>query len=49
MAFSYNKSSSNDDYTKFINEMKQDNKKSIKALHKDLKIHKNKWCLLRCS
>ena len=49
MAFVYNKSSSSDDYTKFINEMKQGSKKkSTKALHKDLNILKNKYCLLRC-
>ena len=47
MELVYNKSSTNNEYTKFINEMKQGSKKkSTKALHKDLNILKNKYCFM---
>ena len=46
MAFSYNKTSSSDDYTKFINEMRQGNKKHNNTLFKDLNIHSKKYCFM---
>ena len=48
MSLVYNKSSTNNEYTKLINELKNNNKKNTKALYKDLNILKNKYCLLRC-
>jgi hypothetical protein len=46
MALVYKKSSTNDEYIKFINEMKQGSKKNNNTLFKDLNIHSKKYCFM---
>ncbi len=46
MALVYEKSSTNDEYTKFINEMKQGSEENDNTLFKDLNIHSKKYCFM---